>query len=61
MGKHIGFIGLGRMGMPMASNLMKGGYELTVFDINKEAVNALAAKGARSAASAAAVASACGS
>ena len=58
MGKEIGFIGLGRMGMPMASNLMKGGYQLTVFDINKDAVNALAAKGARSAASAAAVASA---
>jgi 3-hydroxyisobutyrate dehydrogenase-like beta-hydroxyacid dehydrogenase len=42
----------------MASNLIKGGYELTVYDINKEALNALAAKGARSAASPAAVASA---
>jgi 3-hydroxyisobutyrate dehydrogenase-like beta-hydroxyacid dehydrogenase len=58
MGKQLGFIGLGRMGQPMASNLIKGGYQLTVYDINKEAVNALAGKGARSAASPAAVASA---
>jgi 3-hydroxyisobutyrate dehydrogenase-like beta-hydroxyacid dehydrogenase len=56
--QHVGFIGLGRMGIPMASNLMKGGYELTVYDINKRAVDELAAKGARAAASPAAVASA---
>ena len=29
----IGFIGLGIMGKPMAKNLLKAGYELTVFDI----------------------------
>ncbi len=56
--QHVGFIGLGRMGIPMASNLMKGGYALTVYDINKRAVDELAAKGARAAASPAAVASA---
>jgi 3-hydroxyisobutyrate dehydrogenase-like beta-hydroxyacid dehydrogenase len=55
--KHVGFIGLGRMGVPMASNLMKAGYALTVCDINKQAVDSLASKGARPAASPAAVAS----
>lgn len=56
--KHVGFIGLGRMGQPMALNLIKAGYQLTVFDINKESVDVLVAKGARMAASPAAVASA---
>jgi 3-hydroxyisobutyrate dehydrogenase-like beta-hydroxyacid dehydrogenase len=56
--KHVGFIGLGRMGQPMASNLIKAGYELTVYDISKQSMESLAAKGARTAASPAAVASA---
>lgn len=56
--KHVGFIGLGRMGQPMASNLIKGGYQLTVYDLNKQAMEHLAAKGARIAPSPAAVASA---
>ncbi len=34
--KKIGFIGLGVMGLPMASNLQKAGVELLVFDIDKE-------------------------
>ena len=51
MKKRVGFIGLGIMGRPMSSNLLKAGYELSVFDINKEAVTALAAEGARAAAS----------
>src|SRR5688572_12719142 len=46
------------MGQPMASNLIKGGYQLTVYDLNKQAMGELAAKGARIAASPAAVASA---
>lgn len=33
--KKIGFIGLGIMGTPMAVNLIKGGYELTVYDVVK--------------------------
>ena len=33
----IGFIGLGTMGRHMASNLMKGGYELVVNDVRREA------------------------
>jgi 2-hydroxy-3-oxopropionate reductase len=34
----IGFIGLGIMGKPMAKNLLKAGYSLTVNDLNQEAV-----------------------
>ena len=55
--KHVGFIGLGRMGQPMASNLIAAGYQLTVHDISRDAVAALTAKGARAAASPQAVAS----
>ena len=58
MDKHIGFIGLGNMGAPMASRLITAGYQLTVCDVRKEAVAALVAKGAQAAASPAAVASA---
>ncbi|WP_342417321.1 2-hydroxy-3-oxopropionate reductase [Paenibacillus sp. FSL R10-2782] len=51
MAKKIGFIGLGIMGRPMSLNLLKADYELTVFDINQEAVAALVASGAHAAAS----------
>ena len=44
--KKIGFIGLGRMGKWMASNLVKGGFDLSVFDINPEAMALLAKQGA---------------
>jgi 4-hydroxybutyrate dehydrogenase/sulfolactaldehyde 3-reductase len=37
----IGFIGLGRMGRPMASNLCRKGFRLTVNDINPDAVKEL--------------------
>ena len=47
----IGFIGLGIMGKPMAKNLIKAGYELIVYDIVKEAVDDVAAAGARPAGS----------
>jgi 3-hydroxyisobutyrate dehydrogenase-like beta-hydroxyacid dehydrogenase len=33
----VGFIGVGTMGRHMASNLMKGGYELVVNDVRREA------------------------
>lgn len=36
--EKIGFIGLGIMGNPMAKNLLKAGYALTVFDINPAAM-----------------------
>ncbi len=44
--KKIGFIGLGIMGKPMAKNLVKAGYSLTVYDINPEPVKELVAAGA---------------
>ena len=58
MAKQVGFIGLGRMGEPMALRLVAAGYDLVVHDVRPESVAALAAKGARAAASPAAVASA---
>ena len=42
-----GFIGLGRMGRPMAINMRRKGFELTVHDINEDAIKALEAEGAR--------------
>src|SRR5438552_2244545 len=56
--KHVGFIGLGMMGKPMATRLLEAGYQLTVHDVRRDAVATLEAKGARSAPTAAAVASA---
>lgn len=50
--KKIGFVGLGIMGKPMVKNLLKAGYELTVFDITKAAVDEVVAAGAVAAASA---------
>lgn len=47
----VGFIGLGVMGGPMALNILKGGYPLTVYDLNAEAVARLTRAGARAAAS----------
>jgi len=46
MEKHLGFIGLGNMGNPMASRLIDAGYGLTVHDTRREAMDALARKGA---------------
>lgn len=42
----IAFLGLGQMGSPMASNLLRKGHSLRVFDLNQQAVNALVEKGA---------------
>ncbi|HCC5836563.1 sulfolactaldehyde 3-reductase [Citrobacter farmeri] len=43
----IAFIGLGQMGAPMASNLLKQGHQLSVFDVNADAVQHLVEKGAQ--------------
>jgi len=51
----IGFIGLGNMGAAAARNLLRGGYALTVYDINPAAVAALVKEGAHAADSPAAV------
>ena len=45
----IGLIGLGIMGKPMAKNLLKAGYELTVSDLNQASVDEVVAAGAKSA------------
>jgi len=45
--KNIGFIGLGIMGCPMAKNLLKKGYSLTVYDIVPEKVEELIDAGAK--------------
>ena len=37
----IGFVGLGRMGRPMASNMCRKGFRLVVNDINEEAMDEL--------------------
>src|SRR6202045_3922416 len=47
----IGFIGLGKMGFPMAHRLIEARHQLTVFDQRKEGVNKLAALGAQAASS----------
>ncbi|WP_120993531.1 3-hydroxyisobutyrate dehydrogenase [Stutzerimonas urumqiensis] len=43
---HIGFIGLGNMGAPMARNLLKAGHRLSVFDLSEAAVGSLVEAGA---------------
>ncbi|MCW5574939.1 MAG: NAD(P)-dependent oxidoreductase [Burkholderiales bacterium] len=55
--KKIGFIGVGNMGNPMAANLLKGGFDVTVFDARPETAAAFVAQhGGRAAASLAEVA-----
>ena len=51
MAERIGFVGLGIMGKPMAKNLLKAGYSLTVYDIVGEPVEELVTDGAARASS----------
>jgi len=44
--KRVGFIGLGLMGKPMARNLMRAGYPLTIHNRSRGPVDELAAEGA---------------
>ena len=53
---RIGFIGLGLMGKPMARNLLKKGFSLTVHNRSQAPVDALVAEGAKAAATPAGVA-----
>lgn len=48
MTKKVGFIGLGTMGKWMARNVMKAGFDLTVFDIDQQAMKFLTDQGASS-------------
>ena len=58
MPEHIGFIGLGVMGKPMAKHLVAAGHHLTVHNRSRGAVDELVAAGATAGASAAEVAKA---
>lgn len=60
MEQKVGFIGLGIMGSPMASNLLKAGYSLVVYDIDKAKTGGLVKQGAQEAESAKKVAGQCG-
>ncbi len=53
---EVGFIGLGIMGLPMARNLLKAGYNLVVYDVVADRLDELGAEGAKKAASPAEVA-----
>jgi 3-hydroxyisobutyrate dehydrogenase len=53
MAVSVGFIGVGNMGNPMAGNVLKAGFAMTVFDKNSQAMANLVQAGARGAASAA--------
>ena len=44
--KKVGFIGIGVMGKPMARNLVKAGFPLTIYDLVEEPVKELVALGA---------------
>jgi 3-hydroxyisobutyrate dehydrogenase-like beta-hydroxyacid dehydrogenase len=52
MTTSVGFIGLGNMGNPMAMNVLKKGFPLTVFDIASSTMKNLVEAGARAASSA---------
>jgi 3-hydroxyisobutyrate dehydrogenase len=52
MALSVGFIGVGNMGNPMASNVLKNGFALTVFDKNPKAMENLLRAGAKQGASA---------
>ena len=47
MDRRVGFIGLGNMGLPIAVNLAKAGFDLTVWDIRPEPLAELKALGAK--------------
>jgi 6-phosphogluconate dehydrogenase len=48
---QMGMVGLGRMGANMVRRLLRGGHECVVFDVNPQAVKALASEGATGASS----------
>lgn len=57
---HIGFVGLGNMGGPMAANLVRAGHRVTGYDVSPVALEALRAAGGAGAGSAAAAADGAG-
>jgi 4-hydroxybutyrate dehydrogenase / sulfolactaldehyde 3-reductase len=57
--EKIGFIGLGRMGKPMAANMLNKGFKLMVLDVNPAPVSELVGLGALAGESVAAIAREC--
>ena len=47
MGKRVGFIGLGMMGNPMSKNLLKAGFELSVWNRTKSKMKEILEQGAK--------------
>jgi 3-hydroxyisobutyrate dehydrogenase-like beta-hydroxyacid dehydrogenase len=45
--RKVGFIGLGRMGKPMAINIIEAGFDLTVYDTREEPMRELGKLGAK--------------
>lgn len=43
----VGFVGLGIMGKPMAKNILKNGYDVTVFDFNQASIDEVVAAGGK--------------
>jgi 3-hydroxyisobutyrate dehydrogenase-like beta-hydroxyacid dehydrogenase len=54
--QNLGWIGIGKMGTPMSTNLLNAGYKLTVFDVVPAAMKALVDQGANPAQSPAEIA-----
>ncbi len=48
-GMNLAFIGLGKMGIGMATNLLRAGHNLTVYNRSRDKLEALVAQGARAA------------
>lgn len=59
MTNKIGFIGLGRMGLPMSYNLLKAGFDLTVHNRSQPKVQEIASAGATAALSTAEITQQC--
>ncbi len=55
MAERIGFVGVGKMGLPMSHRLLDAGYSLVIYDIDEAPLAELAARGAERAGSAAEV------
>ena len=49
---RVGFVGLGTMGTPMASNALRAGFDLMVFDLEEASMHDLGSRGAKVASSA---------
>jgi hypothetical protein len=44
--RPLGFVGIGRMGEPMAGRVLDAGFQRSIFGARREATKALAARGA---------------